>query len=153
MPSRKLQFVHNYVPPEGVKFPAGEGRTKQSFKDECDINNIVEKYQRTGAVSHANNYEAQYGDVNVADFQTAMNTVAQANTMFEDLPSSLREEFGDTAGMLNFFETAGEEELAKYGLTAGPVTSEETIPAGMIVDGGETPSEEPQEAPDEECDD
>ena len=32
---------------DGIKF-AEQGLTKQSFRDECDINNIMRKFERTG---------------------------------------------------------------------------------------------------------
>ena len=34
--------------------------TKQSFTKECDINNIMKKYQKTGAIDHVNKHEASY---------------------------------------------------------------------------------------------
>lgn len=37
-------------------------KTRQSFKDECDINRIVETYARTGMVNHVPRAAAQYGD-------------------------------------------------------------------------------------------
>lgn len=36
--------------------------THQSFKDECEINNIVDKYTRTGILTHLKRGEPQYGD-------------------------------------------------------------------------------------------
>ena len=60
-----------------------ESRTKQSFKDECDINNILSKYQKTGIVNHINQSEGQYGDfTSEQDYQKALNTVIQAQDMF-----------------------------------------------------------------------
>ena len=29
-----------------------DGRTKQSFKDQCDINKILKKAMRTGSIAH-----------------------------------------------------------------------------------------------------
>lgn len=39
-----------------------DGRTRQSFADECDINRIVETYARTGIVNHLPRGAPQYGD-------------------------------------------------------------------------------------------
>lgn len=115
-------------------------RTKQSFKDECDINQIVAKYQETGAVSHANYYEPFYGDIDPCTYQEALDQINLANEMFEDLPSSLRDEFQDTTGMLRFFANATPEQLAERDLISGDLGLEDTIPAGMIV-------EEPENLP------
>ena len=38
-----------------------DGRTKQAFKDQCDINKMLAKAQRTGSIAHLNKYpEAVY---------------------------------------------------------------------------------------------
>ena len=150
--SSRLNYIHKYKGSPGITFPQEEGRTKQSFKEEVDINNIVDKYQRTGAISHANQYEAQYGDVTVDDFQTAMNVVANANTMYEDLPSTLREKFISPEGMLQFFETATPEDLREYGLVQGVITKEETIPTGMLVEPQESAQGDSDACEDEKSD-
>ena len=47
---------------EAVQVDAGgESRTKQSFQKECDINAIMAKYQKTGAITHFNKHQQQYG--------------------------------------------------------------------------------------------
>jgi phage internal scaffolding protein len=71
----------------------GEGLTEQSHKQECDINYILKDYARTGFIKHANQNAGQYDDVTSVDFQTAMDTVANVKSMFENLPSQVRAEF------------------------------------------------------------
>lgn len=80
--------------------------TKQSFKDECDINNIVKKHKATGLITHLNERSAQYGDVsNVADYTEAMNIVVAAREAFEVLPATLRKRFNnDPVEYLAFVE-------------------------------------------------
>ena len=67
--------------------------TEQAHKKETDINWLLKDYMKTGLMKHAKNYEGQYDDVSAIDFENAMNTVAQVNTMFEELPSAFRKEF------------------------------------------------------------
>lgn len=87
-----------------VSFP-GPGRTKQSFKDECDINNIMGRYMITGQLSHLAQMPPQYSDVTGLDFQTAMDVVVNANAMFANLPSSIRDRFANDPGrFLTFME-------------------------------------------------
>lgn len=81
---------------EFSRYQPGESQTKQSFKDECDINKILEKASRTGMVSHLSKYEGQYADFADVDLQTMMNTVARANTLFAELPAEIRREFGNS---------------------------------------------------------
>ena len=39
------------------------GRTKQSFKDSCDINRILQKAQKAGSLSHWQKHGAFYADL------------------------------------------------------------------------------------------
>lgn len=44
-----------------ISFPE-QGLTKQSFRDECDINKIVDQFARTGVINNLPRGEPQYGD-------------------------------------------------------------------------------------------
>ncbi len=82
-----------------------EPRTKQSFKDECNINNIMLKYVRTGILEHGNRHQAQYGDVPAVDFRAALETVLNAQEVFDELPAKIRSRFrNDPAEFLGFCE-------------------------------------------------
>lgn len=50
--------------------------TRGSFKAECDVNNIVQQYARTGLVNHVAKATPHYGDAPDIDFTTA--ALAQA---------------------------------------------------------------------------
>lgn len=81
-----------------------KGRTKQAHKDECDINNILTRYRKSGLIDHVNRYQGRYGDVSTAeDFQTSVNRVMEANAMFMSLPAEIRRRFdNDPAAFLDF---------------------------------------------------
>lgn len=82
-----------------------KSRTKQSFAAECNINNIMKKYQKTGVLEHIARHAPTYGDFTPIDYKQAMETVAEANSMFEELPSSVRTRFSnDPAEFLAFVE-------------------------------------------------
>lgn len=85
-----------------------DGRTKQSFKDQCDINKILKKAQKAGSLAHVQKYEkAVYGEFNGEfDLLTAQNQIIRANEIFQDLPSEVRREFGNDA--LKFVQFAGD---------------------------------------------
>jgi len=87
-----------------VDFTGEQSRTKQAFKEECDINNIVKKYQKTQAITHTNSIQGQYGDFsNVNDYHDALNSVMAANDRFMALPSSIRARFSnDPAELIKF---------------------------------------------------
>lgn len=70
----------------------GQGRTHQEFRDECDINQIMATWRRTGQTPHLQRGQPWYGDFeNADDFQTAVNRVRQAQDQFMALPSYVRD--------------------------------------------------------------
>jgi len=111
-PSYSTQFVFPYGPKMRVRIGfAAEGRTKQSFKDECDINVILKQYEKTGQLPASYNPTApQYADVTGVDFQAAQNLIAEASTMFQRLPAKVRDRFENSpAKFLQF--TSNEKNL------------------------------------------
>lgn len=122
--------------------------TVQSAKKECDINNIVAKYQKTGAIEHANRYEPQYGEVTSVTFQDAMNQVTSAQQMFDDLPSSIRQRFeGDPGAFLDFVaDPSNAEEMAELGLVPGSPNPPEP-PSRRVAEPESPGSAEPETAP------
>lgn len=88
------KFRKNYEPSNdpGI-FTPEETRTKQSFKDECDINNIVRKPNLPELIA-AGELIAQYGDFSdMPTYHEAQNIVANANAQFALLPAETRERF------------------------------------------------------------
>lgn len=82
-------------------------RTKQTFKDSCDINKILKKAQVKGGLAHVQKYdEAVYGEFDPSlDLFVARDRIAQAEVIFNDLPAEVRREFNNDA--LAFIEFAG----------------------------------------------
>jgi hypothetical protein len=76
-----------------------DGRTKQAFKDSCDINKILKKAQKQGTLSHLLKYpEAVYGEFDgEMDLLTAHGRIERAQQIFDDLPSEIRSEFKGNA--------------------------------------------------------
>ena len=70
-----------------------DGRTKQAFKDETDINKLLAKAQKAGTLSHLQKHGAYYGDFANFDFDDAQFALARARSIFEELPSEVRREF------------------------------------------------------------
>lgn len=91
---------------------------QQQFKDECDINNIMEKFGMTGLLPQAP-LEANYGDFSgVYDYHTALNAIIASEEQFEALPAQLRSRFdNDPAKLIAFIEDeANRPEAEKLGL-------------------------------------
>lgn len=73
-------------------------RTKQSFKDECDINKIMAKYRRTGLVTHLARGVPRFADVSeVGSYREAVERVRAGEAHFRALPAAVREAFDNSA--------------------------------------------------------
>lgn len=123
LPHNITQQLPQFITAYGAKLVVqkhfdGPGRTKQAFKDECDINNIMARYMKTGVIDFVNKHQGQYGDVTGLDYQEAMETIAQSKTLFNELPSTIRSRFeNDPALFLDFVhDPANEEEMHELGL-------------------------------------
>jgi phage internal scaffolding protein len=103
MKTEKYTFRTAYSPQLRVSFEtSGLSLTKQSFKQECDVNNILKNYNKTGVMPENFN-PGEYRELDGTDYQEYMQTVASANSMFEELPSALRKRFrNDPAQLLSF---------------------------------------------------
>lgn len=116
--------------------------TKQAFKDECDVNQIIARFMKTGELPEDQARVPRFEDVSgLGSYQDAMFLVAEARSMFAALPSHVRERFGnDPAQLLAFGEDpANAEEMVKLGL-AEP--GEQTSPQGASG-GTSSPGEPP----------
>lgn len=91
-------------PSPGVK--CGPGRTKQSFKDEVDINKIIARFEKTGMVDHVNQGKPFYGDVSaVRSYREALECVRIAEDLFMGYPAGIRERFdNDPAKLIEFLD-------------------------------------------------
>lgn len=129
--------------------------TQQHFKDECDINKIIERFTRTGLMPQYPGEDMQYGDYTTSvDYHEAMTIVAQAKQQFEALPSSVRDKFdNDPAKMLDFVSKKENiEESVKLGLLnrealeiikdTGNVGSDSLVSSGSVGDSGSVPKVE-----------
>jgi len=77
------------------------------------------RYQSTGELPVINQSAPQYLDVSAAaDFQTSMEFVAGAQTLFQEMPSAIRNRFGnDPREFLDFCsQEKNRPELAEMGL-------------------------------------
>lgn len=94
-------------------------RTRQEFKDECDINKIIARHSKTGIISHIASGKPVYGDfASIGNYQDSMNTVLAAQEAFAALPASLRKRFdNDPSIFLDFVDDPrNASELVELGL-------------------------------------
>jgi len=96
-------------------------RTKQSERDACDINQIMDRFKRTGILPPVAR-EGFYADVSeLGGYREVLDRVKEAEVYFAQLPANLRAEFGnDAAQFLDFVSEASQDELAAHGLVESP---------------------------------
>ncbi len=85
-----------------------DGRTKQAFRDETDINQILKRAQKTGTISHLAKHEGRYADFSGYDFFQNQLMLVRGREMFDDLPSEIRSEFDQSPAA--FFEYVNDPE-------------------------------------------
>ena len=92
--------------------------TKQSFAKELEVNNIIKKYNKTGILQKAHDFEALYGEFDQYDLREAIDKVEQAKSLFMEVPSEFRAKFDNDPGKFIDYATNVENlaELQKYGL-------------------------------------
>lgn len=127
----------------------GPGRTKQSFRDETDINLIMARFQKTGLIDFVEKNAPQYADVTGLEFQACMDKITSAREMFSQLPAKWRRRFDDDpAKFLDFVNDPANEAEA---IALGIVPAKATPPAagdGKAVSGApKAPAEGPEDPP------
>lgn len=138
-PHKRVQYTGELVNHKTGEVFTPPARTKQQFVDQCDINNIVKQYTKTGQFTHlsANLAKGTYADLpDPIEFQESMNLVIQAEQSFSTLPAKVRNRFGnDPAEFLAFM--------------ADPANQDEAIKMGLATDNRPPPREAAQNGPPE----
>lgn len=124
--------------------------TQQQFQKEADINHIAEQFGLTGEMPQLLRIPTAGDFEGIFDYQTAMNTIVEADRAFMTLPAKLRARFeNDPAQLLDFLhDEENRDEAIRLGLVPKPsVESLITATAAPGPSGkGETPTPE-QTAP------
>lgn len=128
------------------KFFPDPGETKQEFKEECNINTLMDRLAKTGAIGHVNQGTPNYGDFStVVDFHSSLLRVKEAQRGFMALPAKVRSRFGNDPGaMLEFLEDEDNRpEAEKLGLVPGtvpiPKPKDDQVEAPKPKEGEEPP--------------
>lgn len=131
-----------------ITFPE-KTMAKQAFKDECDINTIMSKYQKTGLIEHVQKVQGSYGDfTSVQDYQLSLNQVIEAQEAFEHLPAKIRARFqNDPSHLMSFLEdAANRDEAIALGLVEPSSPPQPEAPAAR-PEGAEPPTPTTPAAP------
>nr|QJB20693.1 MAG: internal scaffolding protein [Microvirus sp.] len=120
-----------------------ESLTRQEHKDECDINSILARYDRTGDLPPSR--PGAFVNCSSVSYQESLQIVSEANQLFSELPVRVREMYGNSPALfLDAFDRKDPELLAaaqKYGMIPQPKADELTL-LQKIVDALK-PAEKP----------
>lgn len=107
-----------------ITFPENSPHTRQEFKAEADINTIMARYMRTGELPQINVVAPQFLDVTGMDFATHMAYIVEAQNLFDELPSEIRNRFQNDPGAFIDFcsDSNNRPELARMGLLSTEAT-------------------------------
>jgi len=117
------------------------GRTKQCFKDTCDVNKILRQYDKTGLLTHVNEAQKRYGDfTQVNEYQVSLNIVNEAKASFAALPSNVRKEFDNDPGKFMEFISNPQnlDKMVEMGLAVKP-SKQAPTEVVIINPEGDTP--------------
>lgn len=94
-------------------------KTDKSFAKECDINEIMARYAKTGEITHVARRQGVFADVSMmTNLVDAFSMVERAADAFSLLPSALREKLGnDPANFAGWLQDpSNHDEAIKFGL-------------------------------------
>jgi phage internal scaffolding protein len=121
-----------------ISFEGVPSMTEQCHAEQCDVHSIMKRFQRTQMLDHVNAFSGEY--MNLADgfdFHMAMNQIAEAHSMFETIPSSIRAKFGhDPARFLEWIQDEDNRaEMLEMGFTDTHLPAIEA-PEGALPESG-----------------
>lgn len=143
-----MEFATKYKPSTkdfGFK-TEGESLTRQSEADSCDINKIMERFDRTGQLPVSMKQNPQWGDARVVDFQTAKQIVIDAENQFKQLPAETRKYFNhNPENLLKAVADTSDENVQKL-IKLGIMVEREEGPESVLKRIAKN-TEAPKEAP------
>ncbi|AXH74124.1 MAG: internal scaffolding protein [Microviridae sp.] len=122
LPYDELQFkISDFT---GLKCEEGSSLAHQSFKEECDVNFIVNNLDTNGFLDTSRGSMPQFVDATLyTDFHEAQNIVASGTQIFEALPADVRFRFHNDPGEFMDFvaDPDNTQEAIKMGLATPKV--------------------------------
>ncbi len=101
----RIKSIYDCKIPKKIK-EYGKSRTDQQFKHDANPNKLMKDYQQTGTLGNGLGTRTPlYANCTGADFREMQTKVAQAQQQFDNLPSAIRNKFGNNVDeMLDFLK-------------------------------------------------
>jgi len=109
--------------------------TQQQFKEEADINTIVDRFMKTGHLPDPVSMPQYVDYEGIFDFQSAMNVVRAADENFMRMDAKVRSRFHNSPQeFLEFFaDPANGEEAVRLGLAVAKPKESPPVEAASAV--------------------
>lgn len=134
-----MKFTKAYDQSKNSEIKTRDSLTEQHHAIECDINKIVAQHQQSGVPLEPimGDDIMDYSDF---DFQQAQDMLANANTLFEQVPAQIREEFDNDASKFLKFATneKNKERMVEMGLIEKDSTIENSEHSSVSVGSSAT---------------
>lgn len=134
---------------KGIIFPS-DSLAQQHFKQECDVNFIVDRYVKTGVMEHTSDVAPHYADVSEipTDLASAYDAVFAAESAFMSLPSDFRKLLDNDPARLGpwLLDEKNRADAVKYGLLANSNSTVSQDKTNVEVNVGSKDDEKPAEA-------
>ncbi len=122
----------------GIDTTGDKIRTKQSFKQETDINNIMAKFVKTGIITPDALAKRQgaFADVSdIGDFSECLEQIETAEAAFMTLGPQIRARFeNQPAKLLDFCsKDENKEEAIELGIISKPEPTVEPVPEPPVA--------------------
>lgn len=113
-PSGRRTVVETYFENDPAHDDYEPTRTQQQFKDDCDVNIIMEKYAKIG-LQYSDLPEAigAYADLTgIGDYKDMLDRVRLAEEAFKSLPAKVKSRFDqDPAKLISFLESTAPDDI------------------------------------------
>lgn len=130
----RAPYMGNYRPHNKVTLDFKQpSRTKQEFREDCDVNVIIRRFTRTGTLPQPTQTPRFVDAANLPDLQGAMHIMIEAEKAFMSLPAIVRKEFDNSPHKFVEFATKAEnlDKLREWGLA--PMPAPEPKPAKVEI--------------------
>lgn len=127
-----------------------ESKTIQSAEPDCNINNILEKYKRTGQLAHISNTLGMYSDISeIPTLHECMNIVADAQSVFAELPASVRKQCAHDPSNFEAWlsDPRNREEADQLGLFEPVEEPAQIVPSPQETETNTVPTPAPPKEP------
>lgn len=111
--------------------------TRQEFAEECDINTLMDRYEKSGVISHVNRAQPKYFDMTVMpDLREALDMMRDASIAFSSLPAKVRREFdNDPQQFVDYAQNPENiDRMREWGLAPPPPVEAPPMKVSIVGD-------------------